>query len=165
MASKRFVYRLEKVLEIKRQKEDEEKKLLGKLRQALEHEKIVKLQLEEQLENVHIELKTKRLSGLLNIAELRFYPQHIKNLENKIKYQQLRIQELEIKIAEQENAVRLAMNERKAYEKHKENSHAEWLAEADAEEARLLDELATIKFARNLAERQAELELEPQGSD
>ena len=153
---KRFVYRLEKVLEFKRQKEEEEKKRLAKLQQELEHEKMVKIQLETQLENVHVELKTKRLSGLLNIAELRFYPQHIKTLENKIKYQALRIQELEIKIVEQRAALARAIQERKSYDKHRENSQAEWMAELNAEEARFLDELATMKFARDQSARQAE---------
>ena len=151
MPPKRFRYRLEKVLEMKLRKEEEEKEKLGKLRQELERERQVKADLEQQLENVHIELKTKRLSGMLNINELRWFPQHIKNLEGKIKYQELRIQELLIKIEEQTQALAKAMQERKAYEKHKEQSHQAWVAEVEAEEARLIDELATIKFARMLA--------------
>ena len=156
MASKRFVYRMEKVLEMKRKKLDEEREKLGKLRQQKEHEMQVKAQLEETLENVHIELKTKRLSGALNIAELRFFPQHVKNLENKIKYQELRIQELQIKISEQEIAVAQAYQEKQAYEKHREKTYEEWFAESEAEEARVLDELATIKFARDALARAAD---------
>lgn len=149
MPPKSFKYRLEKILEMKRKAEDEEKEKLGKLRQELAHEIQVKADLEQQLVNVHVELKTKRLSGALNIAELRWFPQHIKNLENKIKYQELRIQELHIKIEEQTQALARAMQERKSYEKHKEQSHAAWLAEIEAAEAKMLDELATIKFARD----------------
>ena len=160
MASKRFVYRMEKVLEMKCRKLEEEQEKLAKLRQQKEHEMMVKAQLEQTLADVHIELKTKRLSGALNMAELRFYPQHVKNLENKIKYQELRIQELQIKIKEQEVAVAKAYQEKQAYEKHREKSHAEWLAEVEAEEARMLDELATIKFAREQAAKFAEAEAE-----
>ena len=153
---KRFVYRLQKVLEFKIKKEDEEKEKLAKLMQEEEHERMVKAQLEQTLASVHLELKTKRLSGALNIAELRWFPQHIKNLENKIKYQELRLQELAIKIVEQRAALMKAAMERQAYEKHKEKSHDDWKAELAAEEARLLDELATIKFARDLRNRQAD---------
>lgn len=156
MASKRFVYRMEKVLEMKRKKLDEEQEKLAKLRQQKEHEIMVKAQIEQTLENVHIELKTKRLSGVLNIAELRFFPQHVKNLENKIKYQELRIQELTIKIVEQEVAVAKAYQEKQAYEKHREKTYEEWVAEMEAAEAMVLDELATIKFARDAAARAAE---------
>lgn len=160
MPPKRFVYRLEKVLEMKRKKEEEEQEKLVKLRQQEEHERQVKAHLEQTLENVHLELKTKRLSGQLNINELRFFPTHIKNLENKIKYQELRLQELAIMIVEQKAAVTKAFQERSAYEKHKEKCHQEWVAEIEAEEARLLDELATIKFARDARNRQAEAEFE-----
>lgn len=156
MPPKRFRYRLEKVLEIKRKAEEDEKHKLAALRQEKAHEEQVKVQLEQTLENVHLELKTKRLSGQLNINELRWFPQHIKNLEGKIKYQELRIKELEIRIEEQIQALAKAMMERKAYEKHKENSYEAWLKEVDAEEARLIDELATIKFARDLSKKNEE---------
>jgi flagellar protein FliJ len=153
MPPKRFRYRLEKILEFKRKAEEDEKQKLAQLRKEKAHEEQVKAQLEQDLVNVHVELKTKRLSGALNINELRWFPQHIKNLENKIKYQELRIRELEIKIEEQIQALARAMQERKTYEKHKENCHEAFIKEVEAEEARLLDELATIKFARDLSKR------------
>lgn len=153
MPPKRFKYRLEKILEFKRKAEEDEKQKLAKLRQEKAHEEQVKIQIENQLAQVHIDLKTKRLSGQLNMAELRWFPQHIKNLEGKIKYQELRIRELEIKIEEQIQNLAKAMQERKTYEKHKENCHEEFIKEEDAIESRLLDELATIKFARDLSKR------------
>ncbi len=159
MPPKKFRYRLDKILDLKRRKEEEEKEKLGKLRQELAHEQQVKAQIEQELANVHIELKTKRLSGQLNINELRWFPQHIKNLENKIKYQELRIQELHIKIEEQTQALAKAMQERKAYEKHKEQSHAAFIAEEEAVEARLIDELATGKFAREMNRKAEEAEI------
>jgi len=153
---KRFRYRLEKVLELKRRREEEERDKLAQLRREQAQERQYKADREQELVNVHVELKTKRLSGALNINELRWFPQHIKNLEAKIKYHELRIQELEIKIEEQTQNLAKAMMERKAYEKHKEQSKAAFDAEIEAEEARLLDELATIKFARDMAKQQVE---------
>lgn len=156
MPPKRFRYRLEKVLELKRRREEEERDKLAQLRREQAQERQHKADREQELVNVHVELKTKRLSGALNINELRWFPQHIKNLEAKIKYHELRIQELEIKIEEQTQNLAKAMMERKAYEKHKEQSKAAFDAEIEAEEARLLDELATIKFARDMAKQQVE---------
>ena len=147
MAAKSFKYRLEKVLELKRQREEEEKKKLKQLMDLEAHERAVKVQLETTLFNVQEELKTRRLSGLLNIEELRWYPQHIKSLEQKIKVQELRLQEIAAKIME-----------RKGYEKHKEKTKEAWQFELDQAEARLLDELATVKFARESAARQLEAE-------
>lgn len=156
MPPKKFRFRLEKMLEMKRKKEEEEQNKLAALRHEKAKEIQLKAQREQELVNVHEELKTKRLTGQLNINELRWFPQHIKNLEAKIKTHELRIIELDIKIEEQTQAVAKAMMERKAYEKLKENAKAAFEAEIEAEEARLLDELATIKFARDQARQQAE---------
>ncbi len=151
MPPKRFKYRLEKVLEIKRKKEDEEKEKLGKLIQEEAYERQVKAQLEAQLMQAHVEVRQKQAVGQITINELRFYPQHIKNLEGKIKYQELRLQELAVKIVEQRENLRKAVMERKAYEKHKENAHEAWLAEQEYEESKMIDELATLKVARDKA--------------
>lgn len=156
MASKSFKYRLQMVLNQKLKAEDEEKKKLKALMDLEAHERAVKVQLETTLANVHEELKTKRLSGFLVIEELRWYPQHIKNLEQKIKNQELRLQEIAIKIIEQREALAKATLERKAFEKHKEKCKEDWQIEQDQVEARLLDELATLKFARDAASRAEE---------
>ena len=42
-----------------------------------------------------------------------------------------------------------AAQERQVYQKHKEKCQEEWQAEMDRAEAIMLDELATINFARN----------------
>jgi len=156
MPPKAFKFRLEQMLEMKRKKEEEEQNKLIMLRRELAQEFKNKADREQELVNVQEELKTKRLQGMLNIAELQWYPQHVKNLQAKIKYHELRIQELEIKIEEQKQAVAKAMMERKAYEKLKENQKAAFEAEIEAAEARLLDELATIKFARDMRNKLAE---------
>ena len=156
MPPKSFKYRLEMVLVTKRKQEEEEKKKLKALLDLEAHERQVKAQLEATLANVHEELKTRRLSGFLNIEELRWYPQHIKTLEQKIKYQELRLQEIAIKIIEQREVLAKATLERKAFEKHKEKAREDWQFEVDQAEARMLDELATLKFARDAAARATE---------
>lgn len=149
MPPKKFRYRLEKVLEFKIKKEDEEKEKLADLLQQEAHERQVKAQLEHKLVETQQILKTKHLSGSLNMEELKFYPNHIKDLENRIKNQELRLKELAIRIVAQREALLKAAQEKKVYEKHKEKCQEEWQKELDMEEARLIDELATIKFARD----------------
>ncbi len=151
MAQPRFRYRLEKVLELKRKKEDDEKEKLAKLLQEEERERQIKAQLEAQLAEVRIELRDRQRNGTLDINGLRFFPQHIKNLENLILNQELRLKELAIRILEQRQNLLKAAQDRKTYEKHKETSQENWQAEIDAEEAKMLDELATLKYAREKA--------------
>ena len=131
MAQKKFVYRLQKILEFKEKKEEEEKEKLAKLMDQLEHEKRVKAQLEQKLMEVQQVLRQKQAAGTLNVEELRFYPGHIKNIKNQIRNQELRLQELAIRIKEQRNALMKAAQERQVYQKHKEKCQEEWQAEMD----------------------------------
>ena len=154
MPPKRFIYRLQKVLELKEKQEEEEKEKLAKLMEQENYERQVKAQLEQKLLDVQAVLRQKQAAGTLNVEELRFYPGHIKNIKNQIRNQELRLRELAIRIKEQRNALMKAAQERQTYEKHKEKNQEEWQAEMDRAEAIMLDELATINFAR----RQADLD-------
>jgi flagellar FliJ protein len=151
MAQPKFRYRLEKILELKRKKEDDEKERLAKLLAEEDKERQLKLQLEAQLASVRAELKERQRNGTLDINGLRFFPQHIKHLENLILNQELRLKELAIRILEQRQNLMRAAQERKTYEKHKETSQETWQAELDAAEAKMIDELATLKYAREQA--------------
>ncbi|MGI5844205.1 MAG: flagellar export protein FliJ [Candidatus Xenobium sp.] len=151
MAQPKFRYRLEKILELKRKKEDDEKEQLAKLLAEEDKERQLKLKLENQLADVRTELKERQRNGTLDINGLRFFPQHIKHLENLILNQELRLKELAILITEQRHNLMRAAQERKTYEKHKDTSREAWQAELDAEEAKMIDELATLKYAREQA--------------
>jgi len=151
MAQPKFRYRLEKILDLKKKKEDDEKEKLAKLLAEEERERQLKAQLEAQLASVRAELKERQRNGTLDINGLRFFPQHIKHLENLILNQELRLKELAIRILEQRQNLMRAAQERKTYEKHRETSQETWQAEIDAAEAKMLDELATLKYAREKA--------------
>ncbi len=154
MAQAKFRYRLEKVLEFKIQKEDEEKEKLGKLMELKAYEESVLAQLHVKRQATEAELREKQSLGMLNVDELRFYPQFIKQLETQIEQQILRLEEVERQIVIQRGALLKAAQERKVYEKHREKSQEEWQKEQDMIEAQLIDELATIKFAREQAMRE-----------
>lgn len=158
MAQAKFKYRLQKILEFKEKQEEDEKERLAKLMEQEAYERQVKVQLEQKLVDVQHVLRVKQAEGTLDVEELRFYPGHIKNIKNQIKNQELRLQELAIRIKEQRHALMKAAQERQVYEKHKEKSHDEWQAEQDYKEALMLDELATIGAARRkLAEQEDEM--------
>lgn len=151
MAAKKFVYRMQKILEFKEAKEEEEGKKLNALIQLEAAERQKKAMLEQKLVETQGVLRDKQASGTLNVEELRFYPGHIKNIEAQIRNQELRLQELAIRIKEQRNALLKAAQERQVYQKHKEKCREEWQAEIDMAEAIMLDELATLNYARNKA--------------
>jgi len=148
MAQKRFKYRLQQVLELKIQAEDDEKDKLAKLLQQQEHERQVKAALEQKLVDLHSELKRRQANGSLDINALRAFPQHIDFVKGQIVNQDLRLKEVAIRIAQQRENLLKAAQERQSYEKNKEKCQERWKEEMEHEEATLIDELATIKFAR-----------------
>lgn len=149
MAQKRFRYRLQQILELKIQAEEDEKEKLAKLIQQQENERQIKAQLEQKLVSIREELKVRQANGTLDINQLRFFPQHIEFVKGRIVNQELRIKELTIRIAQQREALMKAAQERQSYEKNKEKSQEKWLAEIEQEENKMLDELATLKYARD----------------
>ena len=152
MGNPKFVYRLQRVLEIAVRKEDEEKEKLAKVLQEEEREKQVKVELQQQLAGTINSLRQRQEEKSLDISALQTYPARIKFLENKIISQDLRIREMAIKVSEQRKNLMKAAQERQKYEKHKESSREKWQAEIDAKEATMLDELATLKYARQAPE-------------
>ena len=148
MPAKKFVYRLQKILEFKEKQEEEEKEKLAELLKLQEIERQKLAQLQQKLIDTQAELKAKQANGTLQVEELRFYPGHIKNIKMQIRNQELRLQEIAIRIKEQRKALLHAAQQRQVYQKHKEKSQEDWQAEVDRAEAIMLDELATINFAR-----------------
>lgn len=149
MGQKRFRYRLQQILDLKIQAEEDEKDKLAKLMQQEEHERQVKAQLEAKLVSIQEDLKAKQAAGVLNVDSLRFFPQHIEFVKGQIINQELRLKEIAIRIVQQRENLMKAAQERQSYEKNKEKNKERWTQEIEQEEAKMIDELATINYARN----------------
>ena len=117
MANPKFVYRLQRVLEIAIRKEDDEKEKLAKVLQEEEREKQVKVQLQQQLADTIVSLRKRQEERSLDVNALRTYPARIKFLENKIVAQDLRLKEMAIKVMEQRGNLMRAAQERQKHEK------------------------------------------------
>jgi flagellar protein FliJ len=147
MGRKRFRFKLQSVLELKIKLEDEEKRKLADLIALQAREEQVLYQLQQQRAAMILEFKEKQCGGI-NVTELQMYSYTIEKLKNDIINQQLRLREIAIRIEEQRQRLIEATQEKKIYEKLKEKQQEAWLAEEEYEEKKLIDELATIKFAR-----------------
>jgi flagellar protein FliJ len=153
MARKKFRFKLQSVLELKIKLEDEEKRKLGELIALQAREEQVLYQLQQQRAAMIQEFKDKQCSGGINVTELQMYAYTIEKLKNDIINQQLRLREIAIRIEEQRQRLIEATQEKKIYEKLKEKQQEAWIAEEEYEEKKLIDELATIKFAREHLEQ------------
>lgn len=156
MAQKSFKFKLQSVLDYKQDLEDKEKeklaKILQELDQAIKHRDFL-LQKREQ---ARLELKDKQKKGDVNVNELRFYTNYLKKLDQDIVQANINIETIRAREKEQRQVLLEAAKQRKIYEKLKEKHKEQFEEEIAQAERKLIDEMATVKFARK---QQAELEM------
>lgn len=149
MPAKRFVFRLQTVLDIKIKKEEEEKKKLGELIAWQKQEEAILAQMIGQEQQTRDMLKEKQATGQwLEVDELKRISYFLKKIANDIAAQKQKLVDIARRIDEQRDALLNAVKEKKTLETLKENQYNEWVREVDEEEAKVLDELATLKYAR-----------------
>lgn len=148
MKLKKFKYKLQSILEIKKKKEEEEKEKLAKLFRKLaeEEQKLDDLKSQESL--TREELRKAQIKGNVDLNKVKMHHAYLKKLENLIINQQIYIKEVEAEIERQRNALIKATQEKKTYEKLKEKHLERFIEEAEKEERKFIDELATMRHHR-----------------
>lgn len=152
MAPRRFQFRLQTVLDYKERMEEEEQQKLARKKEKLASEENRLLWLKHLHESRRQEAGEKRMKGRLNVDELTMYHEYEKKLEKEVALQNIRVQQAQAAVETQRRKLLEATQEKKTYEKLKEKHFQGYLAEAAREESKILDELGTTKFARNLRE-------------
>ena len=155
---KSFKFRMQSILDHKQDLEDREKEKLAKVIQRLEQAKAYLANMEKKQELTQIELKEKQRAGELNINELRIYNAFLKKLAQDILNARLMIEQIKAEEREQRQLLLKAAQDRQAFEKLKEKHKEVFDAEEEDKERKLIDELATIKFARRQQEEQQRAE-------
>lgn len=158
MAQKSFKFRMQTILDHKLDLEEKEKEKLGKILAELERAKAYKQMLQQRRVQASQELKAKQRAGGIDVNELRRYTYYLKKLDNDIVEATLAIEQIKARERQQRQALLEAAMERKKYEKIKEKHQEEFEAEQAEKERKLIDELATVKFARRAQEEQAKQE-------
>jgi len=146
---------MQSILDHKQNLEDKEKEKLAKILRRLQQAKDYLAALERQRDQARIELKEKQRAGELNIDELQIYNHFLKKIDNDIINVKLMIEQIKVEEREQRKNLLKAAQERQAFEKIKEKHKEQFMAEEAEKERKLIDELATIGFARKqMEERQ-----------
>ncbi len=153
MARKTFKFRLQSILDYKQDMEDKEKEKLAKILAELDKAIKYKAFLEQKREQAKLELKEKQKKGGVDVNQLRFYTNYLKKLDNDIVQATIQIEKIKVKEREQRQALLKAAQERQVYEKLKEKHRQQFEEEEAEKERKLIDELATIKFARKIMEQ------------
>ncbi|MCR5303756.1 MAG: flagellar export protein FliJ [Lachnospiraceae bacterium] len=144
----KFKYRLQGVLDIKKQFESQARMefavAAGKLR---EQEEILE-RLKERREACLQEARDLRNSSV-TARELRDSDTAIKIMDDRIRDQMLNVKRAEDEVSRARQKVQDLMMERKTYEKLREKAFREWMKEEEASEHRQVDELTSYTHSRD----------------
>lgn len=154
---------MQSILDHRQDLEDKEKEKLGKVLQKLEEAKQFLMALEQKRIDTAQELKDKQKQGGVDVNELMRFNRFLKKLDQDILNARLMIEQIKAEEREQRARLLKAAQDRQAFEKIKEKHKEEFDAEEADKERKLIDELASIKFARRIMEENEKAQAEENG--
>ncbi len=141
----KFGFRLESVLKLRTQLEDNAKNNLAQAARELEHQKNCLLELEETRE-ASMRALTSAVDGGVPVYQVRNFNSFFGHMKNKIVRQKDNVNNAQNDVDINREYLVKAMQDRKIIEKLKEKKHEEFLKEQNREEQLLIDELNSYKF-------------------
>lgn len=147
----RFQFRLQKVLEMREQKEKLLQKRFMELLAAAEFEKNELRKLLERQEWYRNELIAKQ-RGTLEVGEVMNYLAYLESLAQWIDEQRIRVREAEERAEEARLDLLRASQEKKAVEKLKEKQYEDWVKEQQRAEIIFLDEISSVRYNKAQAD-------------
>lgn len=146
-----FKFKLQKVLDYRKIKEEEKKRELSALLKEYNKQAEILNSLREKQAGLFLELKNLQKEEL-NITQILFYYFYLQNLSSRIKKQIQLLEELDGKIVQKREEVIQASKERKIMEKLKERKYREFVYFLDRAEQIFLDEISNSAFVREKEE-------------
>lgn len=145
---KPFVFKLETLLEIRRRKEEEASILLLQARNRLNEAKQVLTKLCTQQKELWSEFRLKQQAGELVVIEYQMWHRFFAFLKKEIENQQVVVEGLTKEAVAALKELEIALKNRKAVEKLKERRLEEYRLAVQAEEQKILDEIAITRYQR-----------------
>lgn len=140
----RFTYRMQSILNIKLQLEEQAKMEFGQAQAKLNEEE-AKLQVLKTRRIEYLEEGRELRSAGIQVLKLRENEQAVKNMDELIAGQIEIVNRTARLVDEARNKLTVAMQERKAQERLRERAFEEFLDEEKHAEAREIDELVTFR--------------------
>lgn len=152
---KKFVFRLETVLDLRKRKEEEVQQKLSKI---LDMERIVREELDSirQKQFSYRQKIEKLKSNIGKINDLLTYQCYVDSLQNQIEELEKRLYEIGQLVMQVRQELAEAAKERKIIEKMKEKDLEEYMFMVRNKEISQLDEIGVIREARKMIAKDAE---------
>lgn len=141
----RFNFKLQRVLEYRKHKEDQIKTELFQIKQLYSDEETALLEIEEKIDECLMRFYHKQAFKIIAIEEIIWYNNYLLGLHQLVNLKKKRMEELLVKIEETRQRLIKASQEKKVLEKLKERRLIEFNQEIDRAEQIFLDEIAMNK--------------------
>ncbi len=151
---KKFDFRLQSVLQLKSQLEDNAKNSLARATRELENQKAFLEEL-NSINNGSMNSLTSEVDEGISIYRIKVYNSYLSHLKNKITNQKENVNIAERDVDINRESLIKAMQERKIIEKLKEKKYQEYIKEQNKAEQLVIDELNSFKFKDGSGEENA----------
>lgn len=141
----KFAFRLESVLNLKAQMEDNAKNNLARATKELEDQKAYLSEL-KNINDSSMNSLTKEVDGGTSVFRVRLYNNYFSLMKEKIINQKENVNIAQHNVDKNRESLIKAMQERKVLEKLKEKKFKEYVKEQNKEEQLRIDELNSFKF-------------------
>lgn len=160
--AKGFKFRLQKVLEMREQKEKLLQQRFMELLAMAEYEKKELEKLYERQEEYRQQLAEKQ-QGNLEVHEVMNYLSYLEHLADAIEEQKVVVREAEERAEEARLDLMRAAQEKKAVEKLRDKQYEDWMKEQQRAENIFLDEISSSRFNRKAGTAASERRTAPGG--
>lgn len=141
----KFVFKLQAVLNLKKQIESNLKNELGKAVQELERQKQILKDIESERDEYIGEIKSKSSSGI-SVGLLREYNSYLSLLKDRMDLQKNNIICAQKNVDKCREELVKAVQERKMMEKLREKKYEEHIKEQQKMEQKIIDEIASFNY-------------------
>lgn len=144
----RFNFKLERVLQVKKYKEDELKTQLADLRREYLQEEAILWTLEENLQEQFVLLIEKQRNLTRAITQIQWSYNYIIKLYRDIESQKKKLEELAEKIKELTQKLLGASQEKQVLENLKQRKWTQFKLEVEKQEQEFMDEVGITRYGR-----------------
>lgn len=146
--AKKFTFRLEALLTVKKNKEDAVKQRLAKKHKEIEECRMEIVKLQDDLKAFQASTKQQRKDGKDDVTLMRQSVAYRNQMKLELLKTGQHLDSLMVELYKINDELVKASQERRAVEIIKENRYAEWKKEVAAAEQKFVDELAQQSFIR-----------------
>lgn len=145
--ARQFQFRFETMLKLRRQREDEQKRVVADRLRQISQVRAQLDSLQRQIEQETQAVRHAASGGTIDLQQMVRHRHWIGHLHKGTLEAQARLRFLEARLAQERTQLAEAAKQRRVLEKLREHQYERYTDELNRRETRELDELATIRFA------------------